>query len=356
MKRRKTLDIKLGDVGVGSSYQITVQSMTNTKTHDVTNTVKQINRLCEAGCDIVRVAVPDEQAANALLEIKNAISIPLIADIHFDYRLALLAMDAGVDALRINPGNIGTEDRVRKVVNKAKECNIPLRIGVNAGSLPADLLDKYGKPCPEAMVEAAFRHIDILEKMDFSNIKISLKAHDVPMTIKAYQLMAAKSNYPLHLGITEAGTINSGVIKSAVGIGSLLSMGIGDTLRVSLTGDPVEEVKVGREILKSLNLRPYGPTIIACPTCGRTDINLEKLALQVEEKLSTIKDTITVAVMGCIVNGPGEAKTADVGIAGGKGEGLIFRKGEVLRKVSEDVLLDELVKEIDAILQERMAE
>lgn len=356
MQRRKTIDIKMGSVGIGSSYPMTVQSMTNTKTHDVKSTVEQISRLSDVGCDIVRVAVPDIEAANALPDIKKAISVPLIADIHFDYRLALLAMDAGVDALRINPGNIGTKDRVEQVVTKAKECNIPIRIGVNAGSLPADLLNKYEKPCPEAMVEAAFRHIDILEKMDFTDIKISLKAHDVPMTIKSYQLIAEKCHYPLHLGITEAGTIRSGIIKSAVGIGSILSMGIGDTLRVSLTGDPVEEVKVGREILKSLHLRPYGPTIIACPTCGRTDIDLEKLALQVEDKLSTIKDTITVAVMGCVVNGPGEAKTADVGIAGGKGEGLIFRKGKVLRKVPENVLLDELVKEIDDILKERMTD
>ena len=353
MQRRKTRTVNIGGVLVGGENLITVQSMTNTKTHDVKATVVQIKKLEEAGCDIVRLAIPDNNAAHALPEIKKAVSIPLIADIHFDYRLAIMAMENGADALRINPGNIGSADNVRKVVDKAKECKIPIRIGVNAGSLPKDLLTKYEKPCAEALAEAAFRHIDILEQMDFHDIKISLKAHDVPLTIAAYRLMAEKTDYPLHLGITEAGTINSGVIKSAVGIGSLLAMGIGDTLRVSLTGDPIAEVKVGREILKSLNLRPYGPTIVSCPTCGRTDIELEKLALQVEEKLASIKDTITVAVMGCVVNGPGEAKEADVGIAGGKGEGLIFKKGVILRRVPESILLDELLKEINEILQER---
>lgn len=351
--RRYARTINIGGVLIGGENQVTVQSMTNTKTHDIKSTVEQIKKLEEAGCDIVRLAIPDASAAQALPAIKKEVGIPLIADIHFDYRLALMAMENGVDALRINPGNIGSEDKVRKVVDKAKECKIPIRIGVNAGSLPKDILVKYQKPCAEAMVEAAFRHIEILEQMDFRDIKISLKAHDVPLTIAAYKLMAEKSEYPLHLGITEAGTINSGVIKSAVGIGSLLAMGIGDTLRVSLTGDPVQEVKVGREILKSLNLRPYGPTIVSCPTCGRTDIELEKLALQVEEKLAGIKDTITVAVMGCVVNGPGEAREADVGIAGGKGEGLVFKKGEILRRVPENILLDELVKEINEILDER---
>ncbi len=353
IERRKTNSISIGNVGIGGGHQISVQSMANTKTHDVKATLSQIESLALAGCDIVRLAVPDKAAAAALPEIKRNSALPLVADIHFDYRLALLSMEAGVDALRINPGNIGGEDKVRQVVEKAKECRIPLRIGVNAGSLPADLLQKYGKQCPEAMVEAAWRHIKILEEMDFQDIKLSLKAHDVPMTIDAYRLMARECSYPLHLGITEAGTVNSGVIKSSVGIGALLAMGIGDTIRVSLTGDPVAEVKVGREILKSLNLRPYGPTIIACPTCGRTDIDLEKLALAVEKKLADIKDDITVAVMGCVVNGPGEAKAADVGIAGGKGEGLIFRQGQILRRVPEEVLLDELFNEIACILQER---
>ncbi len=351
--RRKTRQINIGGVLVGGDSQISVQSMTNTKTHDVKATIKQIQQLVDAGCDIVRLAVPDEQAANSLTDIKKAVKIPIIADIHFDYRLALLAMDNKVDALRINPGNIGSKENVAKVVQKAKECNIPIRIGVNAGSLPKDLIRENQKPQPEDLVQAAMRNIEILQELDFHDIKISLKAHDVPLTIATYQLIANKVDYPLHLGITEAGTINSGIIKSAVGIGALLAQGIGDILRVSLTGDPVEEVKVGRQILKALGLRSYGPTIVSCPTCGRTEIDLEKLALKVEEKLSTIKDDITVAVMGCIVNGPGEARTADVGIAGGKGQGLIFKKGQILRKVEQDKLLDELSKEIDEILKER---
>ena len=353
MIRRNSRKINIGNIAVGGDSLITVQSMTNTKTHDVRATVSQINALKDAGCDIVRMAVPAMADAEAFRDIKKLVDIPLIADIHFDYRLALAAIENGADALRINPGNIGSNENVRKVVDKAKEYQIPIRIGVNAGSLPKDLLQKYDKICAAAMVEAAMRNIAILEEMDFRDIKISLKAHDVPLTIDSYKLMAEKTDYPLHLGITEAGTVRSGVIKSAVGIGSLLAMGIGDTIRVSLTGDPVEEVKVGREILKSLGLRPYGPTIISCPTCGRTEIELEKLALSVEDMLSGIKDTITVAVMGCVVNGPGEAREADVGIAGGKGEGLIFRNGEILRRVPENILLQELSKEIELILKER---
>ena len=262
-------------------------------------------------------------------------------------------VEAGVDGLRLNPGNIGGNDRVAAVVEAAKKRNIPIRIGVNAGSLPKDLLEKYGHPTPEALVEAAWRHIRILEEMDYKNIKISLKAHDVPLTLAAYRLMASQCDYPLHVGITEAGTVNSGIIKSAVGIGTLLAEGIGDTIRVSLTGDPVREVKVGFEILKSLGLREYGPTLISCPTCGRTQINLEKLALEVEKRLAEISEPITVAVMGCVVNGPGEAREADVGIAGGINEGLIFRKGEVLKKVAEADIIDELFAEIDKILLER---
>ena len=353
MQRKKTRMINIGGVSVGGGGMIAVQSMTNTKTHDIKKTIEQIKRLEDAGCDIVRLAIPEPKAAKALQGIKKSVNIPIIADIHFDYRLAIMAMENGADALRVNPGNIDGEDKLKKVVDKAKECKIPIRIGVNAGSLPKDILSKYKKPCAEAMVEAAFRHITILEQMNFYDTKVSLKAHDVPLTIEAYKLMAQKTNYPLHLGITEAGTINSGVVKSAVGIGALLAMGIGDTLRVSLTGDPVQEVKVGREILKSLNMRPYGPTIVSCPTCGRTEIDLEKLALQVEEKLSQVSETITVAVMGCVVNGPGEAKEADVGIAGGKGDGLIFRKGVILRRMPEELLLTELMKEIDEILLER---
>ena len=285
--------------------------------------------------------------------IKKQVNLPLIADIHFDYRLAVGAIERGIDALRLNPGNIADSEQVGTVVKLAKQANIPIRIGVNAGSLPKDILSKYGHPTPEGMVEAASRHIKILENLDFDNIKISLKAHDVPLTIAAYRAIAQVYNYPLHLGITEAGTINSGIVKSAVGIGALLAEGIGDTLRVSLTGDPVAEVKVGREILKALGLREYGPTIISCPTCGRTNIGLEKLALAVEARLADVKEPLKVAVMGCVVNGPGEAREADVGIAGGIGEGLIFKKGEVIRKVAEQHLVEELFVEINKLIAER---
>ena len=353
MERRLTRQLEVGKVKVGGAAPIAVQSMTNTKTSDPVATLEQINRLAEAGCDIVRCAVPDMAAAEGLKTIVAESPIPVIADIHFDYKLALAAIEAGVDGLRLNPGNIGGNDRVAAVVEAAKKRNIPIRIGVNAGSLPKDLLEKYGHPTPEALVEAAWRHIRILEEMEYKNIKISLKAHDVPLTLAAYRLMASQCDYPLHVGITEAGTVNSGIIKSAVGIGTLLAEGIGDTIRVSLTGDPVREVKVGFEILKSLGLREYGPTLISCPTCGRTQINLEKLALEVEKRLAEISEPITVAVMGCVVNGPGEAREADVGIAGGINEGLIFRKGEVLKKVAEADIIDELFAEIDKILLER---
>ena len=353
MERRLTRQLEVGKVKVGGGAPIAVQSMTNTKTSDPVATLEQINRLAEAGCDIVRCAVPDMAAAEGLKTIVKESPIPVIADIHFDYKLALAAIEAGVDGLRLNPGNIGGNDRVAAVVEAAKKRNITIRIGVNAGSLPKDLLEKYGHPTPEALVEAAWRHIRILEEMDYKNIKISLKAHDVPLTLAAYRLMASQCDYPLHVGITEAGTVNSGIIKSAVGIGTLLAEGIGDTIRVSLTGDPVREVKVGFEILKSLGLREYGPTLISCPTCGRTQINLEKLALEVERRLAEITEPITVAVMGCVVNGPGEAREADVGIAGGINEGLIFRKGEVLKKVAEADIIDELFAEIDKILLER---
>ena len=353
MERRLTRQLEVGKVKVGGGAPIAVQSMTNTKTSDPVATLEQINRLAEAGCDIVRCAVPDMAAAEGLKTIVKESPIPVIADIHFDYKLALAAIEAGVDGLRLNPGNIGGNDRVAAVVEAAKKRNIPIRIGVNAGSLPKDLLEKYGHPTPEALVEAAWRHIRILEEMDYKNIKISLKAHDVPLTLAAYRLMASQCDYPLHVGITEAGTVNSGIIKSAVGIGTLLAEGIGDTIRVSLTGDPVREVKVGFEILKSLGLREYGSTLISCPTCGRTQINLEKLALEVERRLAEITEPITVAVMGCVVNGPGEAREADVGIAGGINEGLIFRKGEVLKKVAEADIIDELFAEIDKILLER---
>ena len=353
MERRKTRQLNLGGVQIGSEALISVQSMTNTRTDDATATLAQIQRLADAGCDIIRCAVPDMPAAEGLKRICLESPIPVIADIHFDYRLALAAIDAGVHGLRINPGNIGGNDKVAAVVEAAKKRAIPLRIGVNAGSMPKDLLEKYGHPTPEALVEAAWRHIHILEEMDYRNIKISLKAHDVPLTIAAYRLMASQCDYPLHVGVTEAGTINSGIIKSAVGIGTLLAEGIGDTIRVSLTGDPVREVQAAYDILKSLGLREHGPTLISCPTCGRTKINLEKLALEVEKRLAAIAEPITVAVMGCVVNGPGEAREADVGIAGGINEGLIFRKGKVLKKVPEDQLVDELYQEIDKILLER---
>ena len=353
MERRLSRQIKVGPVLIGGDAPIAVQSMTNTKTQNVQATLEQIRQLADAGCDIIRCAVPDMDAAIALKEIVACSPIPVIADIHFDYRLALRAIESGVQGLRLNPGNIGGNEKVKAVVEAAKPKNIPIRIGVNAGSLPKDLLEKYGHPTAEALVEAAWRHIHILEEMDYRNIKVSLKCHDVPLTLAAYRLLASQCDYPLHVGITEAGTVNSGIIKSAVGIGALLAEGIGDTIRVSLTGDPVNEVKAGFEILKSLGLRTYGPTLISCPTCGRTSIDLEKLASAVEARLSDIKEPISVAVMGCIVNGPGEAREADVGIAGGKGEGLIFRKGQIIKKVPEDSLVNELFNEIAKILDER---
>lgn len=350
--RKKTRQIKIGNVLIGGGAPISVQSMTNTKTADVASTVTQIQALTAAGCDIVRLAVPDREAAAALKEIRGKVNTPLVADIHFDYRLALDAIESGIDALRLNPGNIGSEDSVAAVVKAAKARHIPIRIGVNAGSLDKRLLEKYGAPTAQAMVESALEHVAILEKYDFYDTKVSLKAHDVPLTLAAYRLMAEKSDYPLHLGITEAGTINSGIIKSAVGIGALLAEGIGDTFRISLTGDPVVEVKVANEILKALNMREYGPTIISCPTCGRCNVDLPAIAEQVEKKLALITKPISVAVMGCIVNGPGEARGADVGIAGGRGEGLLFRKGEIIRKVKEDDLVEALFAEIDAIIKE----
>lgn len=353
MERRMTRQIHVGPVLIGGDAPIAVQSMTNTKTQDARATLLQIRQLADAGCDIIRCAVPDMEAAFALKEIVAGSPIPVIADIHFDYRLALQAIESGVQGLRLNPGNIGGIEKVKAVVEAAKPGNIPIRIGVNAGSLPKDLLEKYGHPTAEALVEAAWRHIHILEEMDYRNIKVSLKCHDVPLTLAAYRLLASQCDYPLHVGITEAGTVNSGIIKSAVGIGALLAEGIGDTIRVSLTGDPVNEVKAGFEILKALGLRTYGPTLISCPTCGRTSIDLEKLAVIVEARLADIKEPISVAVMGCIVNGPGEAREADVGIAGGKGEGLVFRKGQVIKKVPEDSLVNELFDEIDKILDER---
>ena len=352
-KRRPTRQIHVGKVASGGGAPSSVQAMTNTKTTDTEATVAQIRALQAAGCDIVRLAVPDMEAAKNLGNILRQVTVPLVADIHFDYKLALEAIHQGIHALRLNPGNIGGEEKVRAVVEAAKEAGIPIRIGVNAGSLDKKILKKYGGVTPEALVESAMEHVRILEALDFHDMKISLKAHDVPLTIAAYRLMSQTVDYPLHLGITEAGTVNTGIIKSAVGIGALLAEGIGDTFRISLTGDPVVEVRVANEILKSLGLKEYGPTLVACPTCGRTSIDLPAIAAQVEEKLRDIEEPIEVAVMGCVVNGPGEARGADVGIAGGNGEGLIFRKGEIVRKVPEADLVNELFQEIDQILEER---
>lgn len=345
MQRKKTRKIKIGSIYVGGDYRVTVQSMANTDTRDAEATIGQIKLLEEAGCDIIRVAVPDMEAAEAIKHIKKGINIPLVADIHFDYRLALKSIENGVDALRINPGNIGNIDRVKAVVKAASERNIPIRIGVNSGSLEKPLLEKYGVTS-RALVESALRHVDILEKCGFYDTVISIKSSDVMMMIDAYRMISSNVDYPLHLGVTEAGTIMSGTIKSAVGIGTLLAEGIGDTIRVSLTGDPVEEVKVGRKILKSLGLIKDGVEIISCPTCGRTSIDLIKIANEVESKIADMDKNIKVAIMGCVVNGPGEAREADIGIAGGIGEGLIFKKGKIIKKVPENVLVNELIEEI----------
>lgn len=341
----------VGSVQVGGNAPVSVQSMTNTDTADVAATVNQINELTAAGCELVRVAVPHPEAARALPEIKRQITIPLIADIHFDHHLALLSLEAGVDGLRINPGNIGGEERVRAVVEAARPGRVPIRIGVNAGSLEKELLEAYGGPAAEAMVESALRHVRLLERLDYKEIKVSLKASDVPLMIQAYRLLAEKVDYPMHVGVTEAGTVRSGTVKSSVGIGALLAMGIGDTIRVSLTGHPVHEVKIGFEILKALGLRKRGVELISCPTCGRTRIDIISIANRVEDMLAGVDKPLKVAVMGCVVNGPGEARHADVGIAGGKGEGLLFRKGRVLRKVPEDKLVDELIREVYNIIK-----
>ncbi len=345
--RRISKPISVGSVVIGGGAPIVVQSMTTTDTRDAPATIRQIHELEEVGCEIIRVAVPDRAAAAALPAIKKGIHIPLIADIHFDYRLALAALEAGVDGLRLNPGNIGSEERVRKVVQKAKERQVPIRIGVNAGSLPKALIDDDTLSTAEKMVTAAMSHVKILEALDFELIKLSLKAFDVPTTIEAYRRIADMVPYALHLGITEAGLPEAGSIRSAVGLGVLLYLGLGDTIRVSLTGDPKNEVRVAYEILKSLNMRQRGPVMISCPTCGRTEIDLVTLANRVNERLKSIQEPIKVAVMGCIVNGPGEAKGADFGLAGGKGKGVIFRKGKIVRTVPEEELLDALMEEIE---------
>lgn len=349
IKRKKTRVVKIGNVSVGGDNPIAIQSMCNTKTADVNATVKQIIDLEKEGCEIIRVAVPDMAAAEALGEIKRRIHIPLVADIHFDYRLALKAIEMGIDKLRINPGNIGGEDRVKAVVEAAKAKNIPIRIGVNSGSLEKDILEKYGEVTPEGLVESAMRHVKILEKLDFYDIVISIKASNVPFSLRTYSLLSEEVDYPIHLGITESGTEWSGTIKSAVGIGAILAMGIGDTIRVSLTGDPIEEVRVAKAILKDLGLRKFGVEFVSCPTCGRTCIDLIGLANKVEKLCSNINKDIKVAVMGCAVNGPGEAREADIGIAGGKGYGLIFKKGEIVKKLPESELLNALMEEIEKL-------
>ena len=344
-----TKQIKVGNVLVGGGAPVSIQSMTNTRTDDVEATLRQIRELAAAGCEIIRVAVPDMAAAKAVGKIKEQCPLPLVVDIHFDYKLALEAIAAGADKVRINPGNIGSEDRVKAVADACRQKNIPIRIGVNGGSLEKPLLAKYGGVCPEAMVESAFGHIRLLNKFDFDDICVSLKSSSVPMTMKAYQIMSQESNYPLHIGVTEAGTVRMGTLKSAVGIGGLLALGIGDTMRVSLSADPVEEVYAARDILKAAGIRKEGAELVSCPTCGRTRIDLISLDGEVEERLKTVDKPITVAVMGCVVNGPGEASAADCGIAGGVGEGLLFKKGQIIKKVPQDQLVDELFALIDTL-------
>ncbi len=348
--RKKTKQITLGTVPIGGDAPVAVQSMCNTDTRDAAKTLEQIGRLEQAGCEIVRLAVPDMDAAKSLAEIRQGTKLPLVADIHFDYRLALEAA-RHVDGLRINPGNIGGKEKVAEVVRACKGKGIPIRIGVNAGSLEKHLLEKYRHPTPEAIVQSAFGHIHILEDLNFTDLKVSLKASDVLTTIASYRLFSSQSDYPLHIGISEAGTLFSGTIKSSVGLGILLSEGIGDTMRVSLTADPVEEVRVAYEILKSLKIRQRGVNIISCPTCGRTEIDIISLAQEVERRLAHIKEPLTVAVMGCVVNGPGEAREADAGIAGGKGIGLLFKHGDIVRKLNEMDLADALVKEVEEIVR-----
>lgn len=341
--------IKLGNTTLGGDSPVLVQSMLNVPSTDINGSVAQAKALAAAGCQVIRFAIPDEAALDLIEPIKNAVDVPLVADIHFNYRLALGAAQRGIDKIRINPGNIGSDDRVKAVADICREKQIPIRIGVNSGSLEKHILAKYGAPTPQAMVESAMYHAALLEKFDFNDIVISIKSSNVPTMIAAYEMVAGQCNYPLHLGVTEAGTERMGIIKSAAGIGSLLCHGIGDTIRVSLTDDPVKEVFAAMDILKAIGLKKDSPYLIACPTCGRTRIDLVGLAKQVEEKLRDVHKPIKVAVMGCVVNGPGEAREADIGVAGGDGEGLLFKKGQILRKVPEDQLITELMKEIDKL-------
>ncbi|MCR5143960.1 MAG: flavodoxin-dependent (E)-4-hydroxy-3-methylbut-2-enyl-diphosphate synthase [Lachnospiraceae bacterium] len=347
MTRRNTKVINIGDRVIGGKNPVLIQSMTNTKTEDVEATVAQIKSLTDAGCDIIRCAAPNMDAAKALREIKNRISIPLVADIHFDYRLALAAIESGVDKIRINPGNIGSTERIKMVVDAAKERNIPIRVGVNSGSLEKDLVEKYGGVTAEGIVESAIDKVHIIEDLGYDNLVVSIKSSDVLMCVKAHEIIADKIDYPLHVGITESGTLTSGNIKSSVGLGMILGQGIGDTIRVSLTGDPIEEIKSAKLILKTLGLREDGIEVVSCPTCGRTQIDLIYLANQVENLVAGYPLNIKVAVMGCVVNGPGEAKEADLGVAGGIGEGLLIKKGEIFKKVPEAELLNALKYELD---------
>ena len=349
MQRQLKKEVKIGSIKIGGTNPIAVQTMLNVPVKDIAGNVAQAERVAKAGCQIVRVTVPTPADAAVVAAIKEKVDIPVVADIHFDYRAALAALDAGADKIRINPGNIGDDDRVKAVADACNARNVPIRIGVNGGSLEKHILAKYGAPVPEAMVESAMYHAALLEKFDFNDIVISIKSSNVPTMIAAYEMAAQRCDYPLHLGVTEAGTERMGIIKSAAGIGSLLCHGIGDTIRVSLTDDPVKEVFAAMDILKAIGLKNDSPYLIACPTCGRTRIDLVGLAKQVEEKLRDVHKPIKVAVMGCVVNGPGEAREADIGIAGGDGEGLLFKKGQILRKVPEDQLLTELMKEIDKL-------
>lgn len=347
MERRITRTVKAGNVEIGSGSKITVQSMLNVLAHDIEGNVAQAVELEKAGCEIVRLTVPDIEAVKTLYAVKNAVKIPVVADIHFDYKCALESVAAGVDKIRINPGNIGSDDRIKAVADACRQKNIPIRIGVNSGSLEKDLLKKYGHVTPEALCESALRHASLLEKFDFNDIVISIKSSDVPTMVEAYRLVAQQCDYPLHLGVTEAGTRHMGMLKSAAGIGALLLDGIGDTIRVSLTADPVSEVAAGFDILKAVGIKKDCPQIVSCPTCGRTKIDLISLAEKVEKELANVHKPIKVAVMGCAVNGPGEAKEADIGVAGGDGYGLIFKHGEILKKVPENKIVEELLKEID---------
>lgn len=349
MQRKKTREVNAGGVKIGGGNRISIQSMCNTDTRDAKATVAQIIRLEEAGCEIIRVAVPDMEAAEAIAEIKRNIHIPLVADIHFDYRLALKCIENGIDKVRINPGNIGSRDRVKLVADAAKAAGIPIRIGVNGGSLERRLVEKYGGATADALVESALGHVEILDDVNFNDIVVSIKVSNVPVMLDAYRKFSECSDIPLHVGVTESGTERMGTIKSSIGIGALLSEGIGDTIRVSLTADPVREVYAAKDILRILGERERGIEFVSCPTCGRTQIDLISIANEVESRLANVEKNIKVAVMGCVVNGPGEARDADIGIAGGNGEGLIFKKGEIIRKVPENDIVDELIKEIEKI-------